>query len=230
MRLFGLFAKQPIPGAVKTRLAEAIGPVAAAELSEAFLRDLIGRFATIADRRWLGISPAAPSAVDWFRALAADRYELWSQPAGDLGARMEAFFTAAFSDGASRVVLIGGDSPTLPREFVDEAFDALGAHDVVLGPARDGGYYLIGVARQLFQLFAGVRWSTAYALDDTAANVRSAGLRLATLAEWYDVDTLDDLQFLQAHLGALRTLDPASPESATEAWLRRHFKPRTRYN
>lgn len=226
MHLFGLFAKHPVAGTVKTRLAEALGPTAAAELSEAFVRDLCDRFAAIADRRWLGITPSTTAACDWFRTLSADRYELWVQPDGDLGVRMEAFFASAFAAGATRAVLIGSDSPTLPLEFIEEAFDSLHAHDVVLGPARDGGYYLIGAARPLSGVLADVRWSSPHTFADTVAGMNRIALRVATLSEWYDVDTVDDLGFLEGHLGALRRLDPRLPESATERWLQKsHWRP-----
>jgi rSAM/selenodomain-associated transferase 1 len=221
MRLFGLFAKHPVPGAVKTRLAEDIGPVAAAELSEAFLRDVTERFGTIADRRWLNYTPSTPEARDWFERLSAGRFRLWEQPNEDLGTRIEEFFAAAFLDGATRVVLIGSDSPTLPMELVEQAFADLEMHNAVLGPAQDGGYYLIGLQQVWLGLLQGVRWSTPHALADTALRFRCAEFTIALLPPWNDVDTANDLKALAEQFAAWRSANPSRPLSATERWLQR---------
>src|SRR5690349_15536881 len=113
MRLLGIFAKHAVPGSVKTRLALDIGPQAAAELCDAFLRDLTARFGTTADRRWLAYTPVTPESRDWFAQVANGWFELWPQPEADLGTRIEEFFAAAMIAGATQVVLIGSDSPTL---------------------------------------------------------------------------------------------------------------------
>jgi rSAM/selenodomain-associated transferase 1 len=227
MRLFGLFAKQPVAGTVKTRLAETLGVDGAAELSAAFLHDLTERFAAMGDERWLGYAPATSVARDWFEGLSAGRFALWPQPAGDLGARIEAFFAAALNAGDSgpesmRAVLIGSDSPTLPVDLVQQAFAALETSDAVLGPAVDGGYYLIGLRRMPAGLLNGVRWSSPHALADTVACLQRAEMSLAGLPPWYDIDTAEDLSLLQGHFAALRHADPSRSWSATERWMAQH--------
>jgi rSAM/selenodomain-associated transferase 1 len=223
MRVFGIFAKHPIPGAVKTRLAVDVGPVVAAELSEAFLRDLTERFAHTADRRWLGYTPGTPETRGWFERFAKGNYQLWEQPAGDLGRRMEEYFADVFIAGASRAVLIGSDSPTLPVELVEQAFTQLESHDAVLGPAQDGGYYLIGLRQVWHGLLHGVRWSTPHAFADTNLRFRCAEFSTAVLPSWNDVDTADDLNTLAEQFTALRSANPSRPVSATESWIQQHL-------
>ena len=137
----GLFAKHPVPGRVKTRLAKSLGDEPAADLYTAFLTDLTNRFSTIGDRRLIGFAPDEIAARDYFGELAGNSYELWAQPERDLGTRMASFFREAFkpaSDAAdTHAVLIGSDSPTLHASYVGEAFDQLKSHDCVIGPASE---------------------------------------------------------------------------------------------
>ncbi|HTN04479.1 MAG TPA: TIGR04282 family arsenosugar biosynthesis glycosyltransferase [Planctomycetaceae bacterium] len=200
MRTLGLFAKFPEPGRVKTRLAESIGPVAAAELAEAMTADLLDRFRLTADRRWLGYSPATPDAERHFRQAAGPGWELWPQPEGDLGSRMHAFFATANPGPRDVAVLIGSDSPTLPEAIVAEAFTKLRDADCVLGPATDGGYYLIGCRGAPPAIFTQVNWSQPTVLSQTVERGAGSALRLAELPPWYDIDTRQDLQMLAGHL------------------------------
>lgn len=215
MNILGLFVKYPQPGQVKTRLAERLGPEAATELYAAFVSDLIGRFATVAKRRVLGYSPATNDSRDYFKGLAKSRYQLWPQPEGDLGERIVSFFCDQFGSPSDRIVLIGSDSPTLPCEFVERAFEMLGEADVVLGPATDGGYYLVGIRRRCWPIFEGVAWSTATVLSQTIDRVRQAGASLALLPPWYDVDTEADLQLLRGHVAGLIHAGAAGDLEAT---------------
>src|SRR4029453_10402983 len=100
-----------------------------------------------------------PEAQGCFAGVVQGRWELVPQTDGDLGKRMQTFFVTALGR-AERVVLIGSDSPDLPREVLPQAFDALASHDVVLGPAADGGYYLLGIARRIPAIFEGIAWSS----------------------------------------------------------------------
>lgn len=196
-RLLGIFAKWPQPGQVKTRLARDVGAEYAARLAEAFLRDTVERFAGLADERWLCYAPSESAAWVWFQGIAQNRYTLWPQPPGDLGQRLEAFFAAASQSGANRLVVVGADSPTLPTEFVAEAFRKLESHPAVLGPTDDGGYYLLGVRTVLTGVLTNIRWSTPHALQDTQGALVRAGLPPDFLPVWYDVDTLADLHRLR---------------------------------
>lgn len=120
--------------------------------------------------------------------------DLWPQPAGDLGERMAAAFDEGFRRGARRVAIIGTDVPGAGRHHVLQALAALERHDVCVGPARDGGYYLLALGRPEPRLFEGIAWSTPEVLGQTLARAESLGLRVARLETLTDVDTLEDLR------------------------------------
>jgi uncharacterized protein len=216
-RVLGLFAKLPRPGAVKTRLGAGPTPDWGARVARAFLLDALARLSAVAVRRVLAFAPA--DAEEEFAALAQGRFALAPQSEGDLGRRMAGFFTAQLEAGAEAVVLVGADSPTLPIAYVEQAFEELRRADVVLGPASDGGYYLVGCGQCLPPIFDGVAWSTNHVLADTIARLSDPSWLLALLAPWYDVDTPDDWALLRGHVAALRRagVDPAVPH--TEALL-----------
>ena len=228
---FGMFARQPVAGTVKTRLARDLGNAAAAELYAGFLADLLQRFEDLPAQRCVAYT-AGEGTREWFQA-AAPGWHLWEQPStaeqgGEvlhLGDRMTAFFRHLFARGVERVVLIGSDSPTLPREHVAQAFELLRERQVVLGPATDGGYVMIGLQRQAgdpAELFSRIDWSTARVLEQTVAATRAAGRSLGLLPPWYDVDTIDDLQFLQGHLAALAAAGQGGACPKTSSWLAAH--------
>jgi hypothetical protein len=200
-RVLGLFAKEPRAGQVKTRLAAATSPEWAARVAEAFLRDTIDRLARVEARRILAFSP--PSAEPYFAGVARGRFTLVPQVGGDLGRRMAAFFAEQLQGGAEAAVLLGTDSPTVPLAFVEQAFRELTRADVVLGPATDGGYYLLGCARRVPPIFEGVAWGSSQVLHDTVNRLSDPGWCLALLPPWYDVDTLDDWRMLRGHLATL---------------------------
>jgi glycosyltransferase A (GT-A) superfamily protein (DUF2064 family) len=104
-------------------------------------------------------------------------------------------------------------------DYIRSAFAHLLEHDVVLGPATDGGYYLIGCARRVPPLFDGIAWSTSRVLAETVARIQDAGLALALLPPWYDVDTLHDCQVLRGHLAAMRRAGIEPGASRVEALL-----------
>src|SRR5262245_3190058 len=141
-RALGLFAKQPTPGTVKTRLASATSPDWAAKVYAAFLLDFLERLSTFEVQRVLAYAP--PDAHAYFESIAAGKWELLPQSSGDLGERMAAFFRDVFAAGVHAAVLVGADSPTLPLGVIAQSFAELARADLVLGPATDGGYYLIG--------------------------------------------------------------------------------------
>jgi rSAM/selenodomain-associated transferase 1 len=216
-KALGLFAKWPIPGRVKTRLAPS-NAAWGARAAQAFLLDALQRFAAVEAQRVLAFAPAEHEAD--FAALVADRFLLTPQGDGDLGQRLAAFFAQQFDIGARAVVVIGTDSPTLPVEYVEHAFAELANTDVVLGPATDGGYYLIGCKPDHPPLFDNIAWSSGRVLADTIAALAESRWRLALLPPWYDVDTPEDWELLRGHMAALRRagIDPAAPQ--TEALLR----------
>ena len=213
-----VFLKHPRPGGVKTRLVLALGAEVAAELYRALAESILQ--ATVPqtgeyERLVFFDPPEASEAVRaWLPGL-----RLLAQSGEDLGARMADAFDRAFRRGATRVVIVGTDAPGVSRETAIEAFQALDEADVVVGPAEDGGYYLLGLKARRPDLFEGVDWSTPEVLDQTRARVAAAGLTMRELRRRCDVDTLDDLR---AEWPALRRLLKSRPEvlAAVEDALR----------
>jgi rSAM/selenodomain-associated transferase 1 len=114
------------------------------------------------------------------------------QEGHDLGERMASAFACSFELGMDKVVLIGTDCPSLQSEHLNQAFEALTHSDLVLGPATDGGYYLIGMKRRADYLFEGITWSTAEVLSQTLAVATAHGLHFTLLDELSDIDTQED--------------------------------------
>jgi rSAM/selenodomain-associated transferase 1 len=144
-----------------------------------------------------------PSPDHVFFKILEERHgvRLIAQAGEDLGARMALAFADVFAQGYRRVLVIGTDLPTLPGSAFGEALTLLDAHDLVLGPARDGGYYLIGLRKPAPELFAGIPWSTDRVLALTQTKAAAAGLKTALLPVRRDVDTLDDLLALIGEAG-----------------------------
>ncbi len=210
--VLGLFAKWPEPGQVKTRLAADTSPEFACAVADALLDDALALLAAAECRRVLAFSP--PESAKAFAARAAGRCELAPQCAGDLGARLAEFFAARFQEGAKRVVVIGTDSPLIGRDHIRRAFEALSERDIVIGPAADGGYYLIGGTPRLpLAVFQGIDWSTRNVLAQTVARRGSATLDL--LETSCDVDTLADWRVLCRRLKLVRAagIDPQIPRT-----------------
>jgi rSAM/selenodomain-associated transferase 1 len=220
-----VFAKIPVPGQVKTRLAARIGNEAAAEGHAAFIRDILTLVASVECSRWLALGNGTPSDHSAFENAEEQGFHFISQPPGDLGQRLASVTNTCFEQGASKVLVIGTDSPTLPKQILDDAFDALDEHDVVLGPSFDGGYYLIGLKATCPSLFEGIAWSTDAVAMQTVKAAQHAGLNLSLLPFWYDVDTFEDLRFLRFHLVGFLCHDRRAngnfrlPCPATQRWL-----------
>lgn len=197
-----LFAKQPVPGAVKTRLQSHLSAAEAARLYQALLLDCAAVLnETQAVAKVVAFAPA--QAEDALRALLTPigGFEYVPQVEADLGQRMEALMQWAFARGAERVILVGSDSPSLPAAYLDEGLALLRDKDVVLGPSTDGGYYLVGRRKGASRIFQDVAWSTGKVLEQTLARLDSQTLGL--LPPWYDVDTPAEAGFLKVHLEAL---------------------------
>ncbi|MEQ8785291.1 MAG: TIGR04282 family arsenosugar biosynthesis glycosyltransferase [Pirellulaceae bacterium] len=208
MNELGLFAKYWHAGRVKTRLSRAVGEKPAADVYHAFVTTLVDRLAHTADRRTIVFSPADRAAK--FAALGQGAWRITPQSEGGLGDRLGEFFRRSLEEGARRVVVIGSDSPTLPVEYIEQAFQLLQRHEVVLGPSTDGGYYLIGARERVPPVFDGVAWSTPTVWRETIERLDSAGIGHAELPAWYDVDQFDDLRRLNDELASTNTLDAAA--------------------
>jgi rSAM/selenodomain-associated transferase 1 len=202
-RLTAIFAKRPVPGAVKTRLVPPLTSEEAAELALAMLDDTVEKCAAC---RGFATQIAAAGEEDWFRA----RYpgiEVVRQEGRDLGQRLARHFeiSAAARPGWS-LACVGADSPHVPVERIAAAHEAIekGA-DVVLGPDRGGGYYLVALKRPVAELFTRVPMSTPTMREETLGIARSLGLEVRLLEEDFDVDGIEDLDRLAREPSAVRS-------------------------
>ena len=196
-----IFAKAPIPGQVKTRLCPPLTPDEAATLHGSFVLDILERTKAAATKLQLPLDrylACAPSATHVFFKIMEERQgvKLIDQIGGDLGARMNQVSNTLLARGYRQVLLIGTDVPTLPFDHFKQALVSLENHDLVLGPACDGGCYLIGLKRTAPELFADIPWSTDQVLRLTQENAARIGLKVSLIQPWRDIDTLADLEAL----------------------------------
>jgi hypothetical protein len=195
-----LFTRFPQAGETKTRLIPALGAEGATSLQR---RMSEAAFATLRACRGVSLEVRCCGAdADAVRRWlpGADSYA--AQGEGDLGARLGLAFAAAFARGARPVAAVGADCPALTADHLAAALAALADHDLVLGPARDGGYYLIGLQAPHPGLFRGIPWGTAAVLRQTLARAKALGLRHHLLETLPDVDRPEDLTHLDHHPGA----------------------------
>jgi rSAM/selenodomain-associated transferase 1 len=186
-----VFVRAPVAGRVKTRLAGALGAEGALRVYRRLAEHTLREARALGGEVRVHYTPA--DAGPEVRAWLGDGLRYLPQSAGDLGGRMEAAFRAAFDDGADRVVIIGSDLPELSAALLRQAFDALESHPAVIGPARDGGYYLLGLRTMIDGLFDNIPWSTDEVLARTLERLREAGIEPALLDTLTDVDEVDDL-------------------------------------
>lgn len=188
-----LFAKAPRAGSVKTRLCPPLTEGEAAALARVCLEATLSRFPVAVPGAWTLFLEGDPEP--WLERLAAGRgVRIAPQGQGDLGARLSRAFRTLHAAGASRAVAIGSDSPTLDPARISAALHRLDHADAVLGPARDGGYYLIGIRPGREALFDGIPWSTTRVAAETRRRAAESGWVMAELPEWYDVDDAEDLR------------------------------------
>jgi rSAM/selenodomain-associated transferase 1 len=203
-----VFARTPQLGRVKTRLGPAVAPGAALRLHRAFIQDTL--------RLVLQVMPPGQVTVAFSAEPAPQLLPLGVQVArqseGDLGQRLSEAAHAAWTAGASRILFLGTDSPDLPAHQLVRALQCLESADAVVGPAEDGGYYLIGLQGAHVGLFHGIDWGTDRVLAQTRARAAALGLHLMELDAWYDVDRPEDLRRLAAAIDERRALQQPVPE------------------
>ena len=196
----GLFAKEPLPGQVKTRLTPPLSPEQACQLYQVALRETVTQFLA----GGLPLVICYSGRRDWFLETFPG-LPLVAQVGDGLGVRMSNAVQTLFAAGAGPVLLAGSDSPDLPITLVEQVMAWLQEKDVVTIPCRDGGYALIGMRRPTTELFADIPWSTSRVLEATCQRSRQLGLTYHETESWEDLDELADLQRLVAR----------SPETAT---------------
>jgi rSAM/selenodomain-associated transferase 1 len=216
--VLAVFVKDPRPGTVKSRLAAALGAEAAAAVYRVLAEGVVRRTAPRRDeydRVIVFDPPDARRAVgEW---LGVEDAALVPQGPGDIGARMERAFEDLFARGARRVALTGTDVPALAPEDVRAALESLDEHDVAIGPATDGGYYLIALKRPQPELFRGIGWSGPDVLASTLDRASRASLSVRVLRTIGDVDTVEDLA---AEWERIRPLLDEPTRAAIERTLR----------
>ncbi|GAB3532326.1 TIGR04282 family arsenosugar biosynthesis glycosyltransferase [Pontibacter brevis] len=188
-KLLMLFVRNPELGKVKTRLAAAVGEEKALDIYLQLLRHTCQVTKGLPVQKLVYYS----NAVDTNDLWPNEHYQKQVQPQGDLGEKMEGAFAAAFAEGYTAVVIIGSDCLQLTADIVLQAYRQLEQHDVVIGPALDGGYYLLGMNRLYPELFRNKRWSTRHVFPDTLQDVERLQLSHALLPSLSDVDYVEDL-------------------------------------
>lgn len=217
-----VMAKAPVPGQVKTRLSPPLSSVQAAAVYDCFLKDRLREMGDLVGcEKAIAYMPEA--ATRRFKVYGFGSFDIFPQRGRDLGDRMHNIFIDKLREGYGAVVVIGSDSPDLPKSIITQSFERLSSEltDVVIGPATDGGYYLLGMKRPYPELFADVPWSTGGVLSTTLAITRSLGIRTALLPAWSDIDTYRDLLvFYQRHEKSATVKN--QPGAITIAYLRDH--------
>lgn len=205
---------------MKTRLCPPLSPEMAARCHEAFVTDTLARVAAAvagqADRE-LAVAPSG--AAPRLRALAAHGgWRCVDQEGEDLGARMRSRLVSGVAEGRKRVILLGSDSPDLPADRILRALAALEEAEVVLGPAIDGGYYLIGCRDRVPDVFGqGIGWGGAAVLKETLARLDASGSSVALLDPWPDVDDWPGLVALAERLRVARdTVGSPAPKATID--------------
>ena len=189
-----IFAKEPSPGQVKTRLCPPLSLQAAAQLYGQFLEDVLEEMGRLPQIK-IALAYTPDSALPFFQNLAVPGIHLVAQTGEGLGERLRQAFDWGFAQGAGKILIRNSDSPDLPSLLVMEAQEVLerGQAQLVLGPCPDGGYYLVGLKSSRPQLFHGITWSGPTVLADTLAQADKLGLTVHFLPSWPDVDTFDDV-------------------------------------
>jgi len=209
-----LFVKSPIKGQVKTRLAADTSGNFVVELYKYFVEDTISLTENLDVHMELCFYPANRKTT--FLKWLGEQYCYTPQVGDNLGKRLRNAFGNAFEEGFSNVVAIGSDSPDLPVRYLMKSYEVLDAHDTVIGPANDGGYYLIGFSKEGFipEVFDNISWSTDCVFEQTVSILKQYDRKMYLLPLWYDVDTIEDLKSL-----LLRTRNTAFEKSKTYSYL-----------
>lgn len=195
-----IMVRQPRPGTAKTRLASAVGAAQAAGVYARLLYDLLLRVARAGPRSYrVTVAVASKDDVPYF-SVAFPEFEVVAQAEGCLGTRLRSAFERSFAAGASEVVVAGSDVAGLDAALVATAFAMLESSPLVLGPAADGGYYLVGQQPPGADLFSDVDWGTSRVLEQTLAHAGRVGVPAKLLPELEDIDTIDDLSRWRATL------------------------------
>lgn len=191
-----VFAKAPRVGEVKTRLATTIGTEAACDAYKQLVSVVGARLHSI---RSATVCFSPVDAEDELRSYFSAEWKFRPQVGFTLGERLQGGLAESFATGAQRVAVIGTDCPYLCAADIENAWNLLGAHDAAIGPAEDGGYWLLGLKAPQPELFADIAWGTSSVLRQTLDRAERLGLKVATLRTLADVDTASDWEHFLRH-------------------------------
>ena len=222
-----VFAKNPVPNQVKTRLVPTLSPEQAAALYTAFLTDWCETLGKLPGVDLIIAYTPAEAQLD-LQALLGDGVIYIPQIGNGLGERLTSATQWAAEHGYTKILLVGSDSPTLPISYISQALTLLDSRDITIGPSTDGGYYLIGfsavnVAMTVPSVFEDIVWSTASVFRQTLGRIRSLKAKVGLLPPWYDIDTAEDLAFLYAHISAMKLAGDTVQAVRTESLLTEMF-------
>jgi len=191
-----LFVKYPEKGKAKLRLSVVITKEIVQELYRCFVQDTLTIVKKIDSQLFICFSPV--EAQKKFQKWLGSTFLFLSQNGVNLGERMKNSFIDVFTKGYGRAILIGSDSPDLPKRYIEQAFSILQTKDIVLGPTVDGGYYLIGFNTNTFtpSVFEDISWGNQTVFQETMMKIKQAHRSLGLLPIWSDVDTIADLKHL----------------------------------
>ena len=195
-----VFTRFPVEGKVKTRLAKNMGNKFAVSFfrvcAEHIFRQLLKVKETGPE---LFLFCSEENEIEQVMKWAGNNFKYYSQQGSDLGIKMFNAFNTVFKKGYKKVIIIGTDSPDVSMNIIQSAISALDNFSVVIGPANDGGYYLLGFKSKLIDLFSGIEWSTNSVLDNTIEKLKDSKVNYFMLDELTDIDTLEDLQYWFKH-------------------------------
>jgi uncharacterized protein len=220
----GIMCKAPRPGRTKTRLAATIGMEAAARLSACFLRDVAAAIEAVPESlgcRGYGIYAPAGAEAE-LREMLPPSFGLLLQADAEFGNVLHGAARDLLAAGHDCVALVNSDSPTLPPAFLTRAIEVLRAAGdrMVLGPASDGGYYLIGLKAAHRHVFTDIPWGTEAVARLTLERASEIGLEAVRLPVWYDIDDAETLGWLRDELaGTSARFQGGGLAAATRAWL-----------
>jgi uncharacterized protein len=212
-RVLVIMAKAPRPGAVKTRLAPSLSLDTVVDFYRCLLDDTLALARSLGDIEVAIMCP--DSDVDELTQLAGNKASVVAQKGEGLAAGLTSVFEHFTEEHQRRIIAFNSDSPHLPRSVLEDAFETLAAHDVVVGPTHDGGYYLVGAKTSHPTLFAGDGMGTSSALERLLSRVQALELSLGLVDPFYDIDVSDDLTRLAAEL---RLAPERAPRTAM--WLK----------
>lgn len=202
-----IFVKYPQEGFVKTRLAREIGKENANELYRLFVETILAR---IKDKNFTRVIFYAPiSKRNEIKRWLGDDLVLYPQRGKDLGKRLSNAFNYSFKSGAKRAVVIGTDSPTLNKKLILDAFKKLKDTQCVLGPAFDGGYYLVGLTSFHEEIFQHIDWSSDNVFNQTLGRIKKLRISFSLLDKELDIDNIDDLRNFCLRLPEIHKREPA---------------------